>query len=195
MEESGVGVVAVGVGRGAFVKSLVSDAQFAAGQLLARAQRRSAVEEDGILPPLDVERRIATDGTPEGRAGPPPDGRSVSVQQLDEWRTVDVKGRHSANVVSDAIGRLALVVALVRRGVHWADDQLAGQDKRPVSVENFVKFRPFVFGKGPSDDGRRDAMDSAVELDAVSVYCLDDLWRRLLIGPHGRDYVAMEKLS
>ena len=86
-------------------------------------------------------------------------------------------------------------MTLVRRCVHWADDQLAGQDKRPVSVENFVKFRLLVFGKGPGDDGRRDAMDSAVELDAVSVYCLDDLWRRLLIGPQGRDYVAMEKFS
>ena len=90
LEESGVGVVAVGVGRGAFVKSLVGDAQFAAGQLLARAQRRSAVEENGIFAPLDVERRIATDGTPECCAGPPPDGRSVSAQQLDERRTVDV---------------------------------------------------------------------------------------------------------
>ena len=43
--------------------------------------------------------------------------------------------------------------------------------------------------------GRRDAMDSAVELHAVSVYCLDDLWRRLVIGPNGRGYVAMEKFS
>ena len=46
---------------GAFVKSLVGDAQFA-GQLLARVQHRSAVEKDGIFAPLDVERRIATYG-------------------------------------------------------------------------------------------------------------------------------------
>ena len=57
-----------------------------------------------------------------------------------------VKGRYGADVVSDVIKRLVLVVALVRRGVHWADDQLAmaGHDKRPVSVKDFVEFRPLV---------------------------------------------------
>ena len=76
-----------------------------------------------------------------------------------------VKGRYGADVVSDVIKRLVLVVALVRRGVHWADDQLAmaGHDKRPVSVKDFVEFRPLKHCL-------RDAVDSAVEFGAVSVW-------------------------
>ena len=48
-----------------------------------------------------------------------------------------------------------------------------------------------TFGEGPGDDGRRDAVNAAVELDTMCPW--QQRW--LLIGPHGRDLsVGKEKL-
>lgn len=61
---------------------------------------------------------------------------------------MDQEGRNGADVVSDAIGRLTMIVALVRGGIHWTEDQMAaiaGQG-HPIAVEDGRElFLPLYF--------------------------------------------------